>query len=132
MKKGQTMNNVKQHLSNKGNFIQWIVIAILAGSMFSGSRRAIMPMLLSVARFLAPFVIIWFVIKLIKNKISGVFVKFQEQMTQGVQNGASTQSAAGFGGMRQGRKDTQQSGQVLDLCPKCGSLLAGHHHCEKK
>lgn len=131
MKKLQSMNVVKKHFSDNGNLIQWVVIAILAGSMFSGSRRAIMPLLLGIGRFLAPFVIIWLVIKLIKNKISGVFAKFQEQMIQGVQNSASTQSAAGFGGMRQGRQDAQQNGQVLDLCPKCGSLLAGYHQCEK-
>ena len=132
MKKLQSMNVVKKHFSDNGNLIQWVVIAILAGSMFSGSRRAIMPLLLGIGRFLAPFVIIWLVIRLIKNKISGVFAKFQEQMIQGVQNGTSAHSTAGFGGMRQGRQDAQQNGQVLDLCPKCGSLLAGHHQCEKK
>ena len=75
MKKLQSMNVVKKHFSDNGNLIQWVVIAILAGSMFSGSRRAIMPLLLGIGRFLAPFVIIWLVIRLIKNKISGVFVK---------------------------------------------------------
>lgn len=127
-KSGGGSHESKSH----SNLIQWVVLAILFGSMFSGSRRAILPMLIGAGRFLTPFVIIWLVFKMIKSKISRAFSKLQEQMMQGVQNGSAGNVGASFGAARQGRQEAASGGQVLDLCPKCGSLLTSHHQCDKK
>jgi hypothetical protein len=122
----------KQQSSRNSNFIQWAVVILLVGSMFSGSRRAILPMLAGAARFLCPFVIIWLVVKLIKNRIARAFAKLQQQVMQGVQNGSAVNMGANFGGSRHGEQQSAGGGQVLDLCPKCGSLLTGHHQCANK
>jgi hypothetical protein len=114
------------------NFIQWVVVALLVGSMFSGSRRAILPMLAGAARFLSPFIIIWLVVKLIKNRMTRAFSKLQDHLMQGVRNGSAVNMNSNFGGIRQERQASTGGGQVLDLCPKCGSLLAGQHQCANK
>lgn len=121
-----------QQPSRNSNYIQWVVVILLVGSMFSGSRRAILPMLAGAARFLSPFIIVWLVFKLIKNRITRAFAKLQEQLMQGVQKGSAVNMGANFGGIRPGQNGSGGGGEVLDLCPKCGSLLAGHHQCANK
>jgi hypothetical protein len=123
------MNRSAEKSKGGGNLVQWIAVAILAGSMFSASRRAILPMLMGVARFMMPFIIIWIVYKLIKSKVNRFIRKFQEQMMQGAHNGSAPEGPAGFAHMGQSRKGNGGGGEVLDLCPKCGSLLSGSHRC---
>ena len=122
----------------QGNLISLIAFAILAASMLSASRGAILPMLVRFGRFIFPFVVIWLVYRLIRARVSRAVKVFQEQMFQNIQNGmnpnvrpdargASTAGSwGGSGGAFAGAKNT---GEVLDLCPKCGSLQTSTHHC---
>lgn len=112
------MKKVATHV--KSNFIQWTALGILVAAMFSASKGAAMPAIWALGRFVLPVVVIWLVFKLLKSKVSGAVQKFQEQMMQGMQQGAG-QQARGPGG----------SGQVLDLCPKCGALQSPGHMCRK-
>ena len=105
----------------KANFIQIIALLILVSAMFSASKKAILPMVWGFGRFLLPFLIIWLVYRFVRARVSAAFKKFQEQLLQGMHQGAAT--GAGPGG--------RSAGQVLDLCPKCGDLQSHGHQCRK-
>ena len=100
--------------------LQWIAIAILGASMFSASKRAVLPAIGAILRVIWPFLVVYLIWRVIKAKVSGAVQKFQEQMLQQAQG-------AGAGGV--GRQ--KNGGQVLDLCPKCGDLLGAGHRCSR-
>lgn len=104
----------------KASLGQWIALGILLAAMFSASRGAAAPALWALGRFILPVVIIWLVIKLVKSRVSSAVQKFQEQMMQGMPGAPGAQTPGRTGGV----------GQVLDLCPKCGSLMNHGHKCK--
>jgi hypothetical protein len=101
------------------NLPQIIALVILVLAMGSASKRAILPMALSVFRFVWPFLAIWIVFRLIKGRVERAVKQFQEQIMAGLQNQ----------GTAQGRGPAAGAGQVLDLCPKCGALQQANHRC---
>lgn len=108
------MNSLLNHL--RGNFSQWIALGILVLAMFTASRGAALPAIWALARFVLPLLVIWLVFRLIKARVSRAVQKFQEQMMQGMNP--------------QGGRAAGNGRQVLDLCPKCGSLMAPNHRCK--
>ncbi len=103
----------------RSNLPQLIALGILILAMGSASKRAIVPMALGILRFIWPFVVIWLIYRLIKGRVERAVKKFQEQMLAGLQNQ----------GAGPGRASPAGTGQVLDLCPKCGALQQSDHRC---
>lgn len=108
------MNSFLKHM--RGNFSQWLALGILILAMFSASRGAALPAIWALGRFVLPILLIWLVIRLVKARVALAVQKFQDQMMQGM-------NPHGGGTSTGGR-------QVLDLCPKCGSLMAPNHRCK--
>ena len=102
--------------------LQWIAIAILGASMFSASKRAVLPALIAILRVVWPFLVVYLIWRVIKAKVSGAVQKFQEQIMQ------QAQTAGAGPGRVPNSKNNQQ---VLDLCPKCGVMLTQGHRCKK-
>jgi hypothetical protein len=113
------MRRIAVHI--KANFIQILALTILVSAMFSASKKSVLPMLWGLGRFLLPVFIIWLIYRVVRARVSAAVKKFQEQMLQGMQQGA----AAGHG------PRGPSGGQVLDLCPKCGDLQNPGHRCRK-
>jgi hypothetical protein len=105
----------------RSNLPQLIALGILILAMGSASKRAIVPMALGILRFVWPFLLIWFIYRLIRGRVERAVKQFQEQMLAGLQNQGA--------GHHHGRGSTANSGQVLDLCPKCGVLQQANHRC---
>jgi hypothetical protein len=108
------MDAIVRHI--KGNFTQWIALSILVFAMFAASRGAALPALWALGRFVLPVLVIWLVFRLIKSRVSRAVQKFQEQMMQGMNAPGARTNGAGR--------------QVLDLCPKCGTLMTAGHRCK--
>ncbi len=113
------MRRIGGHI--KANFIQVLALAILVSAMFSASKKAMVPMVWGLGRFLLPIFVIWLIYRFVRARVSAAVKKFQEQMLQGMQQGAA--AGPGPGG--------RSAGQVLDLCPKCGDLQNPGHRCRK-
>ena len=121
-------NNVKK--SSVG-IIQWIALIVLVAAMFSASKRAVLPALVAILRFAWPFFAIWLLWRFIKHKVKSAMGKFQEQVMQAAQQpGMGGSGAFGASIRNAARKGSQEN--VIDLCPKCGVLLAANHECEKR
>ena len=113
-----------------GGVVQWVALVVLIAAMFSAGKRAALPALFAIVRFMWPFLVIWLVWRFLKSKVSGVVGKFQSQ----VMDAANQQGGAGggFAGVAQRAAASRKTqGDVIDLCPKCGSLLAVGHRCVK-
>ena len=113
-----------------GGVVQWVALVVLIAAMFSAGKRAALPALFAIVRFMWPFLVIWLVWRLFKSKVSRVVGKFQSQVMDAAnqQGGA----AGGFAGAAQRAAASRKTqGDVIDLCPKCGSLLAAGHRCVK-
>lgn len=98
--------------------VQILALGVLVAAMFSAGKKAAVPALLAVVKFIWPFLMIWLVWRLIKGKATSAMDRFKEQMMQAVQQ-------------QQGASAAQGKGEVLDLCPKCGVLLTSSHRCSK-
>jgi hypothetical protein len=109
------MQKIINHL--KANIVQWLALVVLLSSMGVASRAAVVPVLGALGRFVLPFIVLWIIFKVIKNRLNAAVKRFQDQMFQTIQNNG----AVARGG--------QGSGQVIDLCPKCGSLKDIAHSC---
>ncbi|MCX6126022.1 MAG: hypothetical protein NTV34_14915 [Proteobacteria bacterium] len=117
-----------------GGAIQWIALVVLIAAMFSAGKRAAMPALFAVLRFMWPFLVVWLVWRFLKGKVSSVVGKFQAQVMDAAnqQGGVAGGFAGGFAGAAQRAAASRKTqGDVIDLCPKCGSLLAAGHRCNK-
>lgn len=101
----------------KDNIFQVIAIAILMSAMLSASKRAALPALWAIGRFIMPVLVILLIFKFIKSRVSNAVQKFQQQMMQGMQNAGAGQGIS------------REKGQVLDMCPKCGGLQNAGHRC---
>lgn len=112
----------------RGGAIQWIALAVLIAAMFSASKRAALPALLAILKFLWPLLAVWLIWRLIKAKITSSVQRFQEQVMQAAQQGgmAGNMRRPGFSGTGQ-----PGGGEVLDLCAQCGTLLTPGHRCVK-
>lgn len=108
----------------KGGAIQWVALAVLIAAMFSASKRAAIPAIMAVLKFMWPLLVAWLIWRFIKAKIMGSVQRFQQQVMDAAQQGgmASGAGAARFSGGSKG-------GDVLDLCSKCGTLLSPGHSC---
>lgn len=90
-------------------------VFLLAGLMLSGNGlRALVP----VAKFIAPFLVIWVIFRLVRHKLKtmasgAVSGRLQEMMRQMAEQQQGGRSGKG----------------VIDLCPKCGSYLKPGHKC---
>lgn len=115
------MKAIIQHL--RSNIIQWAAFSVLVASMLAASRSTFIPMAMGLGRVVMPFLIIWLVYRIVKKKVSSAVAKFQDQLMQNVQNAGQGYAAQGAGG--------KTKNQVLDLCPKCGSLDSPSHRCKK-
>ena len=109
------MQKIMSHL--KANIVQWLALVVLLTSMGAASRSALIPVLGALGRFVLPFIVVWVIFKVIKNRLNTAVKRFQDQMLQTIQNGGA------------GARGGVGSGQVLDLCPRCGSLKDGAHSC---
>jgi uncharacterized membrane protein YgcG len=105
----------------KQNLPQLLAMVILVAAIFTSAKRAIFPMMIGVLRVAWPFLLVWFAWRYIKGKMTGYAAKLQQEL----QKAASSRSTgfAGGGGA---------TGTVIDLCPKCGTLLAQGHSCADK
>ncbi len=109
----------------KAHTLQFIALAVLGAAMLSAGKRAALPAIMAVFKFLWPFIVLWIIWRFIKAKVASVAAKFKEQVLEAAaQQG---QAPGGFASKRAGGK----GGQVLDLCPKCGVLLTAGHKCSK-
>ncbi len=113
------MRRIGGHI--KANLSQIVALTILVCAMFSASRKAMLPMVWGLGRFLLPILVIWLIYRFVRARVSAVVKKFQEQLLRGMQQGAA--AGPGPGG--------HSGGQVLDLCPKCGDLQNPGHRCPK-
>ena len=104
---------------SKLNDYKWQIGAaafLIVGLMLSGNGlRALVP----VARFLAPFFVIWLIFRFFRNKL--------KNLVGGAARGRIEEM------MRQ-MAEQQQSGRrpgngVIDLCPQCGAYLKPGHKC---
>ena len=109
------MQKITNHF--KANIVQWLALVVLLSSMGAASRAAVVPVLGALGRFALPFIVVWVIFKVIKNRMNAAVKRFQDQMFQTIQNNG----AVARGG--------QGSGQVIDLCPTCGSLKDVSHMC---
>ena len=109
--------------------IQWVAFAVLLASMFSASRRAAVPAIMAIVKFLWPFIVVWLVWRLIKAKIGGAVQKFQQQVMDAAGQGGMNSA----GGAQRFRAASPASGggEILDLCSNCGTLLSPGHRCTK-
>lgn len=108
--------------------IQWVAFAILLASVFSASKRAAVPAVMGIVKFLWPLLVLWLVWRLIKAKISATVQRFQRQVMDAAgQGGVSGPGAHRF----RATSPAAGGGEVLDLCGKCGTLLSPGHRCAK-
>lgn len=110
---------------NKLNDYKWQLLALgllVGGMMLSrGGAAALVPL----AKFIVPVVTFVVLFKLLKKRVMGTIgeslkKKMEEmmQMQQGAHPGGPGPRPAGKGG------------KVLDMCPKCGAMLAPGHRCK--
>jgi len=109
------MQKIMSHL--KANIVQWLALVVLLTSMGAASRSALIPVLGALGRFALPFIVVWVIFKVIKTRLNAAVKRFQDQMLQTIQNGGA------------GARGGQGAGQILDLCPRCGSLKDVAHSC---
>lgn len=114
------MKTIIRHL--RSNAIQWAAFAVLVASMLAASRTTFVPMAMGLGRVIMPFLIVWLIYRIVKKRVSSAVAKFQDQLMQNIQN-------AGPGYASQGAVGKTKS-QILDLCPKCGSLDSANHRCK--
>jgi hypothetical protein len=114
---GQRSSNVEKVVKHfKDHIIQWVALGVLVVAMFSAARGAALPAIWALGRFVIPMLIIWLVYRVVKSRISKAVQKFQEQMMQGMNAQSGRTPGAGK--------------QVIDLCPRCGSLMSPGHFCK--
>lgn len=111
----------------QGGAIQWIALTVLIVAMFSASRRAAVPAIMALLKFLWPVVVLWLLWRMIKAKITGTVQKFQQQVVDAAQQGGMS----GPGASRFRNAAGPAGGEVLDLCANCGTLLVAGHRCAK-
>jgi hypothetical protein len=116
------MKAVIRHL--RANVIQWAAFAVLVSSMLAASRSTFIPMAMGLGRVVMPVLIVWLIYRFVKKRVSSAISKFQDQLMQNVQNAGQGYAAQGAGG--------KTKNQVLDLCPKCGSLDSPSHQCKTR
>jgi hypothetical protein len=108
--------------------LQWAAAILLLVAMFSASKSAALPALIKIGRFLFPFILLWFVWKFLRDRVSRTMGKLKDQILDAAQQ---QQHARGAGvGVGLGKIGKDKS-EVIDLCPQCGSLLAAGHVCVK-
>lgn len=124
--KFRTLFSAQSGLARIG-VIQWVALVILVASMFSASKRAAIPAVMGIVKFVWPLLAVWLVWRLIKAKITAKVQAFQQQ----VMNATSQGGINGPGAQRFRASSAAGAGEVLDLCPKCGTLLSPGHRCKK-
>ena len=109
--------------------MQWIALAILVAAMFAASRRAAVPAIMAIGKFLWPVLIVWLIWRFVKARISGSVKKFQQQIMDAAQQGGM--SGRGAARYQNATGPASAKGEVLDLCAQCGTLLVPGHRCAK-
>lgn len=123
----------KLRSSSEGGFVrigalQWVALAILVASVFSASKRAVVPALMGIVKVLWPFILVWVIWRLIKAKIGSTMQRFQQQvMDAASQGGVNATGAQRF----RATGPASGGGEILDLCSQCGTLLSPGHRCAK-
>lgn len=125
---------MKMKLANQNQFgffraggLQMLAMLVLIMAMFTANKRAAAPALMAIVKFIWPLLVVWLIWRFIKSRVTAGVQKFQQQIMQAAQqNGVASGVASGRSGSAQG------VGQIIDLCPKCGTLLSSGHQCVKK
>lgn len=103
-----------------------LAITVLVVAMFSANKRAAAPAIIAIGKFLWPFLLVWIVWRFVKSRVTAGVQKFQQQIMEAAQQGGMP------GGVAQGRGAAASgNGQIIDLCPSCGTLLSAGHQCVK-
>jgi len=107
---------------NKLNDYKWQLLALgllVGGMMLSrGGAAALVPL----AKFIVPVATFVVLYKLLKKRVMGTI---GEQLKKKMEEMAQMQHPGGPGPRPAGK-----GGKVLDMCPKCGSMLAPGHRCK--
>jgi hypothetical protein len=107
-----------------------LAITVLVVAMFSANKRAAAPALLAIGKFLWPLLVVWIVWRFIKSRVTAGVQKFQQQIMQAAQHGGMSGGMPGSVTQNRGAASSG-NGQIIDLCPSCGTLLAPGHRCAK-
>ena len=115
---------MSQKLLKKLHEYKWSVLALvfILGALLE-SRGGLMA-LVPVIRFLFPVLVLILLFRLIKGRLSAAF---GEQLRKATEQQRETMRQQMGGGAGPGGHD----GNVIDLCPKCGSYLKPGHRCSK-
>lgn len=96
-----------------------LALALILGGLFSsrGGLAALAPLL----RFILPIVVVLFLFNYVKRRLSSGALgeALRKKMEEAMRQQQAQGGRGGAGG-----------GNVIDLCPKCGSYLAAGHRCK--
>jgi hypothetical protein len=112
-------------LKFKENMWSLLALCILGAALLTsrGGLAALMP----VMRIVVPFIAVYLIFKFIKKKLTS---KFQEALKGHLGTGGGPIDPQKIAEILQNRSQKNQ-GQVIDLCPKCGTYLSPGHRCKK-
>ncbi len=99
----------------RAHAFQILALGILTFAVMASGKTGAMQAFRSIFKVIWPFVAAWFAIKWIKSLFASKIKNFQEQ----VMAAAAQRTGAGSTAVK----------DVIDLCPKCGSMDLSGHRC---